>query len=276
MTEFKPNNTAVLLNLDTPKVATVTLNNPEKHNAFDDSIIATLRATFDYLATRNDIHVVVLEATGKSFSAGADLNWMKRMASYNYQDNLTDANALAGMLHALNFLPQVTIAKVQGAAFGGAVGLVSCCDIAIAAERASFCLSEVKLGLIPATIGPYVVAAIGEKASRRYFTTAERFFAADALQLGLVSEVVSAEQLDESVVNMTNTLLANGPNAIKAAKDLVFSVSNKTIDQQLMADTSQRIAEIRVSEEGQEGLTAFFDKRQPNWPATTKPSSSDQ
>lgn len=276
MTEFKPNNTAVLLNLDTPKVATVTLNNPEKHNAFDDSIIATLRATFDHLATRNDIHVVVLEATGKSFSAGADLNWMKRMASYNYQDNLTDANALAGMLHALNFLPQVTIAKVQGAAFGGAVGLVSCCDIAIAAERASFCLSEVKLGLIPATIGPYVVAAIGEKASRRYFTTAERFFAADALQLGLVSEVVSAEQLDESVVNMTNTLLANGPNAIKAAKDLVFSVSNKTIDQQLMADTSQRIAEIRVSEEGQEGLTAFFDKRQPNWPATTKPSSSDQ
>lgn len=265
MTEFSTQNNAVLFTVDSRGVATVTLNNPDKHNAFDDTIIGVLQRTFDHIATRQDISVVVLAANGKSFSAGADLGWMKRMASYSFEDNLTDANALASMLYALNYLPQPTIAKVQGAAFGGAVGLVSCCDITLASEKASFCLSEVKLGLIPATISPYVVAAIGVKASRRYFATAERFFAAKAQQIGLIDEVVAVTELDELTENMTNLLLNNGPTAIREAKALIFDVAGQDVDDTIMAETSRRIAEIRVSAEGQEGLTAFFEKRQPNW-----------
>jgi len=255
----------VLFDVDNRGVATVTLNNPEKHNAFDDSIIASLTNTFNLIADRDDVHVVVLASTGKSFSAGADLGWMKRMASYSYEDNLKDANALATMLKALNFLPQPTIAKIQGAAFGGAVGLASCCDIVIAATKASFCLSEVKLGLIPATISPYVVNAMGLKACRRYFQTAERFFADKAMHLGLVDEVVEPEQLESCVEDMINTLLANGPTAVRHAKQLAFDVAYQDIDDELLQDTSERIASIRVSSEGQEGLTAFFEKRAPSW-----------
>ncbi len=258
----------VLYSVSEDGVATVTLDNGEKHNAFDDVIIKTLTNIFNDIAKRDDIKVMVLAANGKSFSAGADLGWMKRMAGYSYEDNLKDANKLAQMLKALNFLPQATIAKIQGAAFGGAVGLASCCDIVIASSKASFCLSEVKLGLIPATISPYVVNTIGLKASRRYFQTAERFFADKAMQLGLVDEVVDADNLTPAVDKMIATLLSNSPQAMRQAKQLAFDVAYQDINEQLLSDTSERIASIRVSSEGQEGLTAFFEKRSPSWQET--------
>ncbi|PKI17393.1 enoyl-CoA hydratase/isomerase family protein [Colwellia sp. 12G3] len=255
----------VLYTISDNGVATVTFDNADKHNAFDDVIIKTLTDIFNDIAQRDDIKIMVLAANGKSFSAGADLGWMKRMAGYSYEDNLKDANALAQMLKALNFLPQATIAKIQGAAFGGAVGLASCCDIVIASNKASFCLSEVKLGLIPATISPYVVNAIGLKASRRYFQTAERFFSDKAMQLGLVDEVVEAEELTPAVDKMITTLLSNSPEAMRQAKQLAFDVAYQDINEQLLNDTSARIASIRVSNEGQEGLSAFFEKRSPSW-----------
>jgi len=259
------NNDTVLLEVDEQGIATVTLNNPEKHNAFDDGIIKQLTDIFNDISDRDDVSIMILASNGKSFSAGADLGWMKRMASYSYEDNLKDANALAQMLKALNFMPQTTIAKIQGAAFGGAVGLASCCDIVIASTKASFCLSEVKLGLIPATISPYVVDAIGLKASRRYFQTAERFFSDKAQLLGLVDEVVAPEQLTNEVNIMVAKLLVNGSQARRQAKKLSQDVAFQTIDDNLLKDTSERIAAIRVSTEGQEGLTAFFEKRSPNW-----------
>ncbi len=187
------------------------------------------------------------------------------MASYTYEENLRDSRALATMLKTLNFMSKPTIARVQGAAFGGAVGLVSCCDMAIASERANFSLSEVKIGLMPATISPYVVAAIGQRFARRYFTTAERFNAETAAQLGLVSEVVVEEALDPCIDILVKALLANSPAAVKEAKQLVFDVAEREITDELIEETSKRIAAIRVSEEGQEGLTAFLEKRQPNW-----------
>ena len=266
----------VLFDVDNRGVATVTLNNADKHNAFDDSIIYALNQLFKEIALCHDVNIMVLASTGKSFSAGADLGWMKRMASYSYEENLSDANALAQMLKNLNFLPQPTIAKVQGAAFGGAVGLASCCDIVLASEKASFCLSEVKLGLIPATISPYVVNAIGQKASRRYFQTAERFFADKAQQIGLVDETYPLAKLDSAVADMVNTLLANSPLAVRQAKQLAFDVAYQDIDETLIKATSERIAAIRVSEEGQEGLTAFFEKRQPAWQASNKNSAEPQ
>ena len=259
----------VLYTISNNGVATVTFDNAEKHNAFDDVIIKTLTDIFNDIAKRDDIKVMVLAANGKSFSAGADLGWMKRMAGYSYEDNLKDANALAQMLKALNFLPQATIAKIQGAAFGGAVGLASCCDIVIASNKASFCLSEVKLGLIPATISPYVVNAIGLKASRRYFQTAERFFSNKAMQLGLVDEVVEADELTPAVEKMITTLLSNSPEAMRQAKQLAFDVAYQDINEQLLSETSARIASIRVSSEGQEGLSSFFEKRSPSWQQNT-------
>ncbi len=259
------NNDVVTTAIDPRGVATVTLNRPEKHNAFDDTIIAELREAFDSLAQRDDVRVVILASTGKSFSAGADLAWMKRMAKYDFGHNLNDAELLAGMLKALHDLPQPTIARVQGAAFGGAVGLVSCCDMAVGSERASFCLSEVKIGLIPATISPFVIKAIGERAARRYFTTAERFSAAEAHRIGLLSEVVKEQQLDDAVEALVCALLANGPTAVRAAKQLIVDVAGRNIEPKLIEDTCVRIAHIRVSEEGQEGLSAFLNKRSPQW-----------
>lgn len=264
-THMNTHNEKVLFEVNEQGVANVTLNNPDKHNAFDDDIIKQLTDIFINISNRDDINIMVLASNGKSFSAGADLAWMKRMASYSYKDNLKDANALAQMLKALNFLPQTTIAKIQGAAFGGAVGLASCCDIVIASTKASFCLSEVKLGLIPATISPYVVDAIGLKASRRYFQTAERFFANKAQQLGLVDEIVEPDELSNKVKSMITTLLANGSQARRQAKKLSQDVAFQNIDEALLKDTSERIAAIRVSKEGQEGLSAFFEKRSPNW-----------
>ncbi|QIB66177.1 enoyl-CoA hydratase/isomerase family protein [Kineobactrum salinum] len=255
----------VITDIDSRGVATVTLNRPDKHNAFDDAIIARLREGFDQLAGRDEVRVVVLASNGKSFSAGADAAWMQRMAGYDYGHNMRDAEALAGMLKALYELPQPTIARVQGAAFGGAVGLVSCCDMAVATEGAGFALSEVRIGLVPATISPYVIKAIGERAARRYFLTAERIDARRALQLGLVSEVVAEAELDAGVEALVERLLQNGPQAVRAAKDLIRGVAGQELDAELVEDTCARIAHIRVSHEGQEGLAAFLEKRQPNW-----------
>ena len=255
----------IITDIDDHGVAQVRLNNPDKHNAFDDEIIGELTEAFVAIVDNSNVRVMVLGSEGKSFSAGADLEWMKRMASYSYDENLRDASALALMLKTLNEIPQPTIARVQGAAFGGAVGLVSCCDMAVAASAASFSLSEVKIGLVPATISPYVIAAIGQRAARRYFVTAERFDAHRALQLGLVNEVVDAEQLDQEIDRLINTLLANGPEAVTGAKQLVFDVAGKPIDQQLIDATCETIAAIRVSEQGQEGLQAFLERRKPQW-----------
>lgn len=255
----------VITDIDDHGVAQVRLNNPDKHNAFDDEIIGELTEAFVAIVDNSNVRVMVLGSEGKSFSAGADLEWMKRMASYSYDENLRDASALALMLKTLNEIPQPTIARVQGAAFGGAVGLVSCCDMAVAASAASFSLSEVKIGLVPATISPYVIAAIGQRAARRYFVTAERFDAHRALQLSLVNEVVDAEQLDQEIDRLINTLLANGPEAVTGAKQLVFDVAGKPIDQQLIDATCETIAAIRVSEQGQEGLQAFLERRKPQW-----------
>ena len=253
----------VITDIDDHGVAQVRLNNPDKHNAFDDEIIGELTEAFVAIVDNSNVRVMVLGSEGKSFSAGADLEWMKRMASYSYDENLRDASALALMLKTLNEIPQPTIARVHGAAFGGAVGLISCCDMAVAASAASFSLSEVKIGLVPATISPYVIAAIGQRAARRYFVTAERFDAHRALQLGLVNEVVDAEQLDQEIDRLINTLLANGPEAVTGAKQLVFDVAGKPIDQQLIDATCETIAAIRVSEQGQEGLQAFLERRKP-------------
>jgi len=255
----------VITDIDDCGVARVRLNNPDKHNAFDDQIIGELTEAFVAIADNSNVRVMVLGSEGKSFSAGADLEWMKRMASYSYEENLRDASALALMLKTLNEIPQPTIARVQGAAFGGAVGLVSCCDMAVAASAASFSLSEVKIGLVPATISPYVIAAIGQRAVRRYFVTAERFDAHRAMEIGLVNEVVDAEQLDQEIDRLIDALLANGPEAILAAKRLVFDIAGKPIDQQLIDSTCETIAAIRVSEQGQEGLQAFLEKRKPHW-----------
>ena len=255
----------VITSINTRGVARVILNRPEKHNAFDDGVIAELRDAFRHLAESAEVRVVVLASEGRNFSAGADLGWMKRMAGYDYDHNIADARLLAAMLKALYDMPQPTIARVQGAAFGGAVGLVSCCDMAVAGEGASFSLSEVRIGLIPATISPYVIRAMGERAARRYFTTAERFDARRAEGLGLVSGVVADEELDAGVERLIDNLLQNGPQAVREAKRLVADVAGREIDAALIESTCERIAGIRVSDEGQEGLGAFLQKRKPRW-----------
>jgi methylglutaconyl-CoA hydratase len=243
----------------------VTLNNPDKHNAFDDQMIIELTNAFNGLAANANVRIMLLKSEGKSFSAGADLDWMKRMANYSYQQNLNDARALAAMLKALHQLPIPTIARVQGAAFGGAVGLISCCDIALASSNASFALSEVKIGLVPSTISPYVITAIGERHAKRYFMTAERFDTNTALQIDLIHEAVEKQLLDDKVEQLITAILSNGPEAVAVAKQLVFAVSGKAIDSNVIEHTCEMIAGIRVSPQGQEGLSAFLDKRQPNW-----------
>jgi methylglutaconyl-CoA hydratase len=246
-------------------IARVTLNRPEVHNAFNEEVISDLITCFEKVENDPTIRVMILQATGKSFSAGADLNWMKKMASYSEQENLADASALALMLSKLFHLNKPTIARVQGAAFGGAVGLVACCDIAIASRMSKYCLSEVKLGLIPATISPYVIQSVGPRISKRLFMTAEVISARRARRIGLVSETVSEEDLDSEIDTIVQHILKNGPKAVSLAKHLVNEVSFKPIDKDLIAKTSQQIASVRISEEGQEGLSAFLEKRAPNW-----------
>jgi methylglutaconyl-CoA hydratase len=253
------------LNIDQPGVATLWLNRPDKHNAFDDAMILELTRACEQVAADPQLRVLVLASRGRNFSAGADLGWMQRMATYSYDENLRDARALAKLLATLNTLPQATIARVQGAAFGGAVGLVSCCDMAVATPTARFCLSEVKLGLVPATISPYVVAAIGQRAARRYFTTAETFGAERARELGLVAELAEEKDIDQAIEQLARAILANGPRAVTTAKQLAAQVSGRPIDPALIDSTCELIANIRVSTEGQEGLQAFLQKRRPNW-----------
>ncbi|WP_320836569.1 enoyl-CoA hydratase/isomerase family protein [Zhongshania sp.] len=261
----KPMGQSIHYHVDEHGVATITLNRPDIHNAFDDTVIAALTDAFTQAANDSAVRIVILASNGKSFCAGGDLNWMRRMAGYNYEENLRDSNALANMLRTLNFLPKPTIARVQGAAYGGGVGLVACCDIAVASTESAFCLSEVKVGLIPATIGPYVVRAIGQRAARRYFTTAELISAKSAHELGLVSELVEREELDARIANLVKNLLRNGPNAMAEAKRLVLDIADREIDAAMIADTSERIAQTRGSDEGREGLSAFLEKRRPNW-----------
>ncbi|HAE03101.1 MAG TPA: hypothetical protein DCG04_16965 [Rhodospirillaceae bacterium] len=245
-------------------IARLCLTNPDRHNAFDDDLILGLTEAFTALGIEPDIRAVVLEAQGKSFSAGADLNWMQRVAGYSFDQNLADAGALAEMLRVINFLPKPVIARVQGAAFGGGVGLVACCDIAIGSPRASFCLSEVKLGIIPSAISPYVVDAIGARAARRYFQTAERFDAAKALELGLLHDVVEEDALDGAIDGVIQSILSVGPIAAREAKDLVFAV-DRPITPQVIDDTVHRIARLRATPEAKEGMAAFFEKRSPAW-----------
>jgi len=247
-------------------IASVTLNRPEQHNAFDDGMIAELIELLGQLEQDDRVRVLVLRAAGKSFSAGADLNWMRRMADYDLAQNTDDAMQLAELMRRLNCFPKPTIALVQGAAYGGGVGLIACCDIAIASKQALFCLSEVKLGLIPAVISPYVIEAIGARAARRFMLTAERFSAEQACRLGLVHQVVEAQELDKTLDSMLEFLLAAGPAAQAAAKDLIRAVSNQPIDSDIIQNCAQRIARIRATSEAREGLDAFLEKRKPNWP----------
>jgi methylglutaconyl-CoA hydratase len=246
-------------------VATVTLNRPEIHNAFDETLIARLTAAFVSLDDNPDVRVVVLAAAGKSFCAGADLNWMQRMAAFGPEENLADAQALAAMLRALYALSKPTIARVAGAAYGGGVGLVAACDIAIAVPEATFALSEAKLGLIPATIGPYVIEAIGARQARRYFLTAERFAAADALRIGLVHEVVPRDQLDARIDALIAMLKGAGPTAQLECKALVRGVAHRPIDEDVIDGTAEHIAAVRASPEGREGVAAFLGKRPAAW-----------
>jgi len=254
-----------LLSLREGPVARLRLNRPELHNAFDAMLIAALTGALDAVAADDSVRVVVIEGEGASFSAGADLNWMRGMAQAGEDANREDALALARLMRTLNELPKPTLARVQGAAFGGGVGLVACCDIAIASSEASFSLSEVRLGLIPAVISPYVAAAIGPRACRRYFLTAERFDAATAQRLGLVQEVVPQAELGAARGKIIDHLLKGGPLALRAAKDLIAHVAGAPIDTALMRDTARRIADQRASDEGKEGVAAFLEKRKPNW-----------
>lgn len=253
--------------LDTRGVATLTLDRPQLHNAFDDTLIAALNTVIAQYAANPAVRVLVLRSTGKSFSAGADLNWMKRVAQYDFDDNLRDSQALAALMEGLYRFPAPTLAVVQGPAFGGGVGLVSCCDIAIASEAASFCLSEVKLGLVPAVISPYVINAMGARQAQRYFLTAERFDAVAAQHSGLVQHVVAAEALDHEAERLLAALLANGPVALAACKQLIQRVSAASTHE-LTAYTTHLIATLRAGAEGQEGLKAFLDKRPAHWTQT--------
>ena len=246
-------------------VARVTLDRPQVRNAFDDALIKTLSRTFADLGTNPAVRAVVLAGSGPAFCAGADLNWMKRMAQYGHDENLDDAMALAEMLAALDSLPQPTIARVHGPAFAGGTGLVAACDIAVGTPEAKFCFSEAKLGLSPATISPYVIRAIGARAAHRYFLTAEVFGAEEALRMGMLSVLVPAVELDRAIEDLLGHLLAGGPQAHGKIKDLIRAVAGRPVDPALMADTARRIADIRVSPEGREGIASFLDKRKPGW-----------
>ena len=256
---------AILTEVD-GNVGILTLNKAPRHNAFDEQLIAEITEGLRELERDTRVRAVVLSSTGKSFCAGADLNWMKRAAGYTHEENLSDANRLAELMSTLNELSKPTVARVQGPAYGGGVGLIAACDIAVGTYDAVFSLSEVKLGIVPAVISPYVLAAIGERYSRRYMLTAERFSAAEAYRIGLLHELVPGEeQLDEAIAEILDSLLANGPQAQAECKTLIRVVAGQPIDDETIAETAQRITRVRASPEGREGLAAFLDKRQPNW-----------
>jgi methylglutaconyl-CoA hydratase len=247
------------------QVAFVTLNRPQIRNAFDEALIAELAAALVELDADPAVRAVVLGGAGTAFCAGADLNWMKRMAGYGYEQNLADARALAAMLKTLDRMAKPTIARVHGPAFAGGVGLVAACDIAVGTPDAKFCLSEAKLGLSPATISPYVIRAMGERSARRYFLSAEVFDANEAYRIGLLSMVSASEKLDADIGEMLKHFTQGGPQALAKIKDLIRLVSSGEVDDAMIDDTAQRIAEIRVSPEGKEGIASFLEKRKPAW-----------
>ncbi|ABE46051.1 enoyl-CoA hydratase/isomerase family protein [Polaromonas sp. JS666] len=244
---------------------TLTLSRPEVRNAFNDEVIAELTAAFAQAGRREDVRAVVLAAEGPAFCAGADLNWMRRMADYTREENLADAAQLAEMLRAIYECPKPTVARIQGDVYAGGMGLVAACDIAVSGDTAQYCLSEVKLGLIPATISPYVIRAMGARAAHRYFLTAERFDAQEAHRIGFIHEVVSAVALDAKVAEIAQALVNASPQAVKACKRLVQDVAQHDITPALIAQTVQGIADIRSSEQGKEGVQSFLQKRKPSW-----------
>ena len=246
-------------------VALVALARPEVHNAFNETLIAELTQVLSQLDNDVRVRAIVLLGHGKSFCAGADLNWMKRMAGYGRAENLADARVLATLLETLYRMNKPTIARVHGPAYGGGVGLAACCDIVVAAQEATFSLSEAKLGLIPATIGPYVIEAIGARQARRYFLTAERFTAAEAFRIGLVHEIVPQDELDARVNELLGALFAAGPRAQGEAKALIRAVAHRPIADDVIEGTALRIAAVRSSAEGKEGVAAFLEKREPAW-----------
>jgi methylglutaconyl-CoA hydratase len=252
-----------------PHVAEVWLNRPEVRNAFNDGVIAELTAVFASLGADPQLRVVVLGGHGKAFCAGADLAWMREMADYSWEENRADAEKLAAMLWTIYSCPLPVVGRIQGDCYAGGVGLAAVCDMLVAADTVHFCLSEAKLGLLPGTVGPYVVRALGEQAARRYFVTAERFSAARARELGFVHEVVAADALDAKVAEIVAALTANGPAAVKACKQLVKDLADRPIDAALRADTARRIADIRASAEGKEGVQSFLNKRAPHWQEAT-------
>jgi len=246
-------------------VATIWMNRPDLHNAFDETLIAELTAACVALDDDADVRVVVLAGRGKSFSAGADLNWMRRAANNGIDDNLNDARALAHMLRTLAEMSKPTIARVQGAALGGGMGLAAACDIAVASTKAIFATSEVRFGIIPSAISPYVLRAIGARQAYRYFQSAERISADRAREIGLVHEAMEPEQLDAKVQEIVSALLQGGPLSQAAAKELIRAVNNQPINDNVVEDTAHRIAHLRATPEAREGIVAFLDKRQPNW-----------
>ncbi|HKT31505.1 MAG TPA: enoyl-CoA hydratase/isomerase family protein [Gammaproteobacteria bacterium] len=263
---------AVLLQTDPRGVAMLTFNRPEKHNAFDDAIIAELTTKLIQLNNDKNVRIVILTGAGKSFSAGADLNWMRSMEKFSEAENIEDALKLAELMDILNTLRKPTIARVNGAVYGGGVGLVACCDIAVASDTAKIALSEVRLGLVPSVISPYVIAAIGAHQARRYFLTAEAISAQQAQNIGLVHEVAAPDKLDEAVEKEVDLLLKAGPKALTACKELIAANAAASVSARraLKQKTAQLIAQLRVSDEGQEGLSAFLEKRSPKWAKETK------
>jgi methylglutaconyl-CoA hydratase len=247
-------------------VGLITLNRPDRHNAFDDVVIGELTEALRSMEAEDALRVIVLSGAGPSFSAGADLDWMKRAAAYSKDENLRDAMALGALMRTLDHLRKPTVARVHGNAFGGGVGLVACCDIAVATQNAQFSFSEVKLGLVPAVISPYVIAAIGARYARRYFVTGERFDAAQAYQMGLVHDLAgSDDDLDEKIGAIIDAMMLAGPVAQREAKELVRAVANRPMHSEILQDTADRIAKIRVSPEGREGVSAFLEKRKASW-----------
>lgn len=256
------NESAVLTEVQANGVGTITLNRPEIHNAFDEVMIASLTEAITQMEQDPFVKIILLQSAGKNFSAGADISWMKKMAHFSMEENLHDAGLLSVLMSTLYNCQKPTIAKVQGAAFGGGVGLVACCHIVIAASNATFCFSEVKLGLIPATISPYVIQAIGPRLARAYFLTALPFHAHDAKEMGLCHEVVAVEELENRTEHVIASLLRNGPQALKAVNALLNKLP---VTPEIINLTVQKLVEVRTSKEGQEGLSAFLEKRSPNW-----------
>ena len=246
-------------------IGRITLNRPDVRNAFNDEVIAEIAQAFTELGARDDVRCIVLAAEGSAFCAGADLNWMRRMADYSREENLADAAKLAEMLRLIYECPKPTVARVQGDVYAGGMGLVAACDVAVSVDTAGYCLSEVKLGLIPATISPYVMRAMGARAGHRYFLTAERFSAQEALRIGFVHEVVAADLLAAKVDENTQQIVKNSPNAVKVCKKLVQEMGGQEISQPLIRKTVEGIADIRASAEGREGVSAFLGKRKPSW-----------